>query len=86
MVVLIAEDGFDSCHVDVWLLLVHLYVLSEVPGLYLSLHAPVLLLKVPDAGFEGAVFIFGLVDQALEGVVLVPDNILGSHVTIEVDV
>lgn len=86
MVVLIAEDSLHSCHVDVRLLLVGLYVVCKVPSLYLSFHSSIFLFKVPDACFERTVFIFSLVDEALEGIVLVPDNVLSSHVAVEVDV
>lgn len=51
----------------------------------MALHTSILLFKVPDSGFEGAVFIFGLIDEAFECVIFVPDKVLGCLVAIKVD-
>ena len=51
----------------------------------MALHTSILLFEVPDSGFEGAVFIFGLINEALECVIFVPDKVLGCFVAIKVD-
>lgn len=49
-------------------------------------HASILFLDVPDPGLEGGVVIFDVVDDALEMIVLVPDDVLCGHVAVEVDI
>ena len=61
-------------------------MVGQIPGLDLMLHASIFFLHVPDLGFEGGVLFFGLIDDALEVVVFVPDDVLGGHVAVEIDV
>ena len=83
--VLVLEDGFDGGHVDIRFLGC-LYVVVKGPGFDLSFHSAVFLFHVPDARPEGAVLFFGLIDEALEGIVFVPYDVLCCFVAIEVDV
>lgn len=86
VVILIAYYFFDSSHIDIRLFVeIIIEIIIEIPRLDLSFHLSILLLNVPDPGFEGAILLFDLVDLALEFVVLVPDQVLSRHVAIEVD-
>lgn len=48
-------------------------------------HLSILFLDIPYSCFEGTVFLLDLIDDAFEVIIFVPDEVLGSHVAVEVD-
>ena len=59
-------------------------IVSEIPCLYLSFHASIFFLDVPDMRFERTIFLFSLVNDAFEVIIFIPDKILCCHVAIKV--
>lgn len=80
-VVLISQHLLNSSHIDVRLLTRRQACrIVEIPRLDLPLHFPVLLLQIPNACLEGTVLFLRLIDGALQVIILVPDEVLSSHV------
>lgn len=77
-VVLVCEDLFDCCHVDVGFLIGFFEEFGEIPGFDLSVHFPILFLYVPEFGSNRVVFFFEEVNGHFEFVVALPDDVLGK--------
>lgn len=86
IVILIGYYFLDSSHIDIGLLgQAARLAFIQVPRVDLSLHFSILFFDIPDPGFERAIFFFDVIDDALVIIILVPDEVLGCHVAIEVD-
>ena len=61
-------------------------ILRQIPSLDLPLHSPVFLLHIPDMGLQRAILLLSLIDNALKIVIFIPDDILGGHVAVEINI
>jgi len=87
IVILISNHLFESRRVYVWFFgIIRVDSFVKIPGFDLSFHSPIFFFYIPDSGFEGAVLLFDLIDNTLEIVVFIPNDILGSHIAIQVHI
>jgi hypothetical protein len=87
IVILISNHFFKGRRIDVWFFrVIGINSFVEVPDFDLSFHSPIFFFYIPDPGLKRAVFFFDLIDNALEIIVFIPNDILGSHIAVEVDI